>query len=85
MSTTKKQNLFADVTTQESSTVSGGTAVVNFNLDSYLFSLGAGLQFGNPGLTADETQFAWENSIVAVEIIPAVANTGVNVPASSLF
>ena len=74
----KNQNLFADVTTQESSTVSGGTAVVNFNLDSYLFGLGAGLQFGNPGLTPAETQVAWERALFSQEIIPGAAvNTNV--------
>ncbi|GAB4371961.1 MAG: hypothetical protein Kow00121_13900 [Elainellaceae cyanobacterium] len=37
--------------------------IVNFNLNSYLFGLGAGVAFGNPGLTPDEIQFSWENAL----------------------
>ncbi|WP_341528628.1 hypothetical protein WKK05_04655 [Nostoc sp. UHCC 0302] len=57
--------LFTDITVEESATVSGGTYgdIVNFNLNKYLFVLGAGVVFGNPGLTADEVQFGFENAI----------------------
>ncbi|NDJ25330.1 hypothetical protein GS682_27560 [Nostoc sp. B(2019)] len=61
--------LFTDVTVEESATVSGGTdykkdgTYVNFDLNGYLFILGAGVVFGNPGLTPDETQFAFESAI----------------------
>ena len=70
MANTNNQNLFAEVTNQESSTVSGGTAIAAFGLDTYLFGLGAGVQFGNPGLTPEEIQFAWQNSVLTQEVIP---------------
>ncbi|MDJ0676064.1 MAG: hypothetical protein QNJ36_11880 [Calothrix sp. MO_167.B42] len=52
--------LFTEVSTEESATVSGG---LTFNLDDYLFVIGAGVIFGNPGLTEDEVQFGWELAI----------------------
>ncbi|MBE9036571.1 hypothetical protein [aff. Roholtiella sp. LEGE 12411] len=58
-------DLFTEITSEESATVSGGTAV-NFGLNQYLFILGAGTVFGVPGLTAEETNFAFEKA-VAVE------------------
>ncbi|MCU0552137.1 MAG: hypothetical protein MUC48_22605 [Leptolyngbya sp. Prado105] len=32
---------------------------LHFDLDKYLFVLGAGVTFGNPGLTPDEVQAGW--------------------------
>ncbi|WP_341530774.1 hypothetical protein WKK05_16785 [Nostoc sp. UHCC 0302] len=57
--------LFTEITAEESATVSGGDygTLVNFNLNKYLFVLGAGVVFGNPGLTPAEIQFGFENAI----------------------
>ncbi|MDJ0735868.1 MAG: hypothetical protein QNJ47_17695 [Nostocaceae cyanobacterium] len=57
-----KKPLFTDLTPEESASVSGGN--ISFNLNMYMFMLGAGVLFGNPGLTPDEIQFAWEQSFV---------------------
>ncbi len=54
--------LFTDLTAEESAAVNGGTQV-NFDLNTYLFIIGAGVVFGNPGLTPEEIQFAFESSI----------------------
>ena len=35
----------------------------NFDLNRYLFVLGAGTVFGNPGLTPDEVQKGWESAL----------------------
>ncbi|MBD2771504.1 hypothetical protein [Iningainema tapete] len=60
----EKSQLFTDITTEECANVSGGGTRVSFDLNTYLFILGAGVVFGNPGLTYEETQFAWENAFV---------------------
>ena len=83
MANINNKNLFAEVTTQESSTVSGGTAIATFGLDTYLFALGAGFQFGNPGLTPDEVQFAWENSVLTQELVPGAISLGTNIAVPS--
>jgi hypothetical protein len=56
--------LFQEITPKESAVVSGGYSQVSFDLNTYLFILGAGVVFGNPGLTPDEIQFAWESAFV---------------------
>ncbi|WP_414569446.1 hypothetical protein [Nostoc sp. CCY 9925] len=56
--------LFQEITPEESAAVSGGYLQVSFDLNSYLFILGAGVVFGNPGLTPDEIQFAWESAFI---------------------
>ncbi|MBW4688712.1 MAG: hypothetical protein KME40_27410 [Komarekiella atlantica HA4396-MV6] len=56
--------LFTELNLEESAAVSGGNLQVSFDLNTYLFILGAGVVFGNPGLTPDEIQFAWESSFV---------------------
>jgi hypothetical protein len=66
MLATQKTALFEEITPEQSAIVSGGgmdPTVVNFDLNSYLFILGAGVVFGNPGLTWQETNFAFEQSI----------------------
>ncbi len=60
MQAIEKKELFTEITAEESSTVSGGLI---FNLNDYLFILGAGVVFGNVPLTPDEIQFAWEKAI----------------------
>ena len=60
----QKSPLFTEITPEESSTVSGGLTQVTFDLNRYLFILGAGVLFGNSGLTPDEIQFAWEKAFV---------------------
>jgi hypothetical protein len=34
-----------------------------FDLQGYIFGLGAGVLFGNPGLTPDEVQVVWERAL----------------------
>ncbi|MBD2346489.1 hypothetical protein [Anabaena subtropica] len=58
-----QNNLFTEVAIEESATVSGGQTTVNFDLNAYLFIVGAGTVFGAPGLTTDELQFAFESAI----------------------
>lgn len=55
-------NLFTEIAVEESATVSGGQVTNLFNLDQYLYILGAGTTFGNPGLTEQERQFAFEQA-----------------------
>lgn len=59
----EEKPLFTDLASEESAAVSGGIRV-RFDLDTYLFILGAGILFGNPGLTSDEIQFAWKSAFV---------------------
>jgi hypothetical protein len=55
-----QNNLFVEMDSEESVNVSGGMTSLTFNLDDYLFILGAAQVFGNPGVTTDEVQSAWE-------------------------
>lgn len=55
--------LFTKLSSEESAAVSGGRRV-SFDLNTYLFILGAGVVFGNPGLTSDEIHFAWMQSFI---------------------
>jgi len=55
--------LFTEISPEESATVSGGIRI-SFDLNTYMFILGAGILFGNPGLTKDEIQFAWESAFI---------------------
>jgi hypothetical protein len=73
----QEQKLFTEISSEESSVVSGGVGIgdyggghgghhkndFHFNLDAYLFVLGAGVVFGNPTLTPDEIQYGWEKAI----------------------
>lgn len=56
--------LFTEINPEESAAVSGGRRVIGFDLNTYLFILGAGVVFGNPGLTPQEIQFAWESAFI---------------------
>jgi hypothetical protein len=67
MSSMNNNEMFTEVTAEESATVSGGVFTGGFSLDLYLFGLGAALQFGNPGVTADEVQKVWENSVFGAD------------------
>ncbi|MFN6569132.1 hypothetical protein [Dendronalium sp. ChiSLP03b] len=60
----EKSPLFREIPPEESAVVGGGCFHVGFDLDTYMFILGAGILFGNPGLTPEEIQFAWESSFV---------------------
>lgn len=55
--------LFTELTSEESAAVCGGIRV-SFDLDTYMYILGAAVLFGNPGLTSDEIHFAWMNSFI---------------------
>ncbi|GAB1541449.1 hypothetical protein NUACC21_41200 [Scytonema sp. NUACC21] len=61
----EKSPLFTELSSEESAAVSGGRSRASFDVNTYLFILGAGLLFGNPGLTSEEIQFAWEQSFVS--------------------
>jgi hypothetical protein len=58
-----QDTLFTEVSAQESALVNGGVNDFRFNLDAYLFILGAGVVFGVPTLTAEETNFAFQRAI----------------------
>ena len=62
MEANEKISLFNEVTTEESATVSGGATTVNFDLNTYLFTLGAGAIFGG-GLTTNVTNIAFTRSL----------------------
>jgi hypothetical protein len=57
-----QNNLFTVVNSEESAIVSGGGGgtYVDFDLNSYLFVMGAGTVFGNPGLTPYELDTAFK-------------------------
>lgn len=55
--------LFTEISAEESAAISGGIGV-RFDLDTYLYILGAGVVFGNPGLTSDEIHFAWMSAFI---------------------
>ncbi|WP_414569444.1 hypothetical protein [Nostoc sp. CCY 9925] len=60
--------LFTEVSAEQSQVVSGGkkrghSDSLTFDLDAYLFVLGAGVVFGNPTLTSDEIQVGWEYAL----------------------
>lgn len=57
-----QNNLFTEVASEESATVSGGQVDDLFNLHQYLYIIGAGTTFGNAGLNTTEVQFAFESA-----------------------
>ena len=61
MESNEKISLFNEVTTEESATVSGG-ASVNFDLDTYLFTIGAGAVFDG-GLTTNVRNIAFTRAL----------------------
>ena len=61
MEANEKISLFNEVTAEESATVSGGDSV-NFDLDSYLFRIGAGALFDG-GLTSNVVNLAFQGAI----------------------
>ncbi|MBD2360413.1 hypothetical protein H6G36_04280 [Anabaena minutissima FACHB-250] len=58
-----KKQLFTEITSEDASVVNGGLRV-SFDWNTYFFILGAGVLLGNPGLTPEEIQFAWESAFV---------------------
>ncbi|HEY9800278.1 MAG TPA: hypothetical protein V6D25_07960 [Leptolyngbyaceae cyanobacterium] len=62
-----KNNLFTEVSFEESATVSGGDrgrgTYVDFDWNTYFFILGTGVVTGQNGLTSDETLYAWKKAI----------------------
>ncbi|MBR8838307.1 MAG: hypothetical protein DSM106950_30975 [Stigonema ocellatum SAG 48.90 = DSM 106950] len=60
--------LFTDLTAEECTTVSGGSTQVSFDLNTFLFILGASVVFGNPSndpvLAREEYLFAFESAFV---------------------
>jgi hypothetical protein len=67
ISASNQNNLFTEMNSEESVNVSGGLVSpgLTFNLDNYLFFLGAAQVFGAPGVTTGEVQFAWEKAFSA--------------------
>jgi hypothetical protein len=74
MQVVENNALFTEVSAEQSSVIGGGgkkgkkekeckTNDFHFNLDAYLFIIGAGVVYGVGGLTADETHYAWESAI----------------------
>lgn len=74
--TVDQSSLFIDLNAEESASLSGGgrkrrpTRECNtcgtsgyFDLQGYIFGLGSGVLFGNPGLTPDEIQVVWERAL----------------------
>ncbi|MBW4642953.1 MAG: hypothetical protein KME23_08155 [Goleter apudmare HA4340-LM2] len=55
--------IFTEITSEEAASVTGGLRV-SFDWDTYFFILGVGVLLGNPGLTPEEIQFAWESAFV---------------------
>ncbi|WP_236142566.1 hypothetical protein [Nostoc sp. CMAA1605] len=55
--------LFTELSAEESADISGGIGV-SFDLDTYMYILGAAVLFGNPGLTSEEIHFAWMSAFV---------------------
>jgi hypothetical protein len=60
--------LFTDLTAEECATVSAGSTQVSFDLNTFLFILGASIVFGrassDPVLAREEFLFAWESAFV---------------------
>jgi hypothetical protein len=56
-----EKTLFNEVTSEESAVISGGTTV-NFDLNSYLFTIGAGAIFDG-GLTTNVVNIAFTNAL----------------------
>lgn len=78
MNSAENNSLFVDLSNTESANVNGGDGLdvsmmssgrdgvgttAKFGLGDYIFMIGAGTLFGNPGLTQTEIQYAWEQSI----------------------
>ncbi|MBD2771513.1 hypothetical protein [Iningainema tapete] len=62
MEANNKISLYTEITTEESALVSGGQAVVNFDLNSYLFTIGAGAIF-NGGVTTNVVNIAFGRAL----------------------
>jgi hypothetical protein len=55
-------SLFNEVTVEESSTVCGGATNVNFDLNTYLFTIGAGAVFDG-GVTTNVVNIAFTRAL----------------------
>jgi hypothetical protein len=63
MEANKEITLYSELSNEESATVSGGgPAVVNFDLNSYLFVIGAGAVF-NGGVTTNVVNIAFNKAL----------------------
>ena len=63
----KDEALFIEVTTEESEAISGGATTVNFDLNSYLFVLGAGAFFDG-GITTNVVNIAFGRALFTQSI-----------------
>ena len=61
MEANENNSLFNELTTEESATASGG-AIVNFDLNTYLFTVGAGAIFDG-GLTTNVINIAFTRAL----------------------
>jgi hypothetical protein len=60
-SSSRGQSLEPSPRSSFSSASSGGRRF-SFDLQFYIFGIGAAYLFGNPGVTSEEVQFVWEKS-----------------------
>ncbi|MCF4968061.1 hypothetical protein [Nostoc sp. CMAA1605] len=72
-----KNNLFTEITVEESATVSGGEVTLAFNLDNYAYIVGYGVLFGNSGLTTAEVQYAWETAFSSTDAATGTAGLAI--------
>jgi hypothetical protein len=69
MQAQENNELFNEISAEDSAVASGGAFAGGFSLDKYIFGLGAAFLFGNPGITPDETQHVWENSLYGTDTV----------------
>ena len=62
MEANQEITLYNELSNEESAIVSGGAATVNFDLNSYLFVIGAGAVF-NGGVTTNVVNIAFNKAI----------------------
>jgi hypothetical protein len=62
MEANEKISLYSELSNEESATVSGGLTTVNFDLNSYLFVIGAGAVF-NGGVTTNVVNIAFNKAV----------------------
>jgi len=75
-----EKSLFNEVTSEESATVSGGTSV-NFDLNTYLFTIGAGAIFDG-GLTTNVRDLAFRQALSSTTTPAAAAGAAAGAAAT---
>ncbi|MBD2771499.1 hypothetical protein [Iningainema tapete] len=62
MEANQEISLYSEITVEEAEIISGGQTVVNFDLNSYLFVIGAGAVF-NGGVTTNVVNIAFNRAL----------------------